>query len=137
MDFNSSSQPLYTELASVSHVTQLQSNQSTDFSPVIQRPMPFYQQSEQRTTQPVPVSTPHPQHLLPSSHQQLTSNFSPKCKLNCKCCAIFLMSGEQCPCNTYKITVATQTDHVQQNFDKSDYFEPKTSAYKLLQVCYK
>ena len=119
-------------------MTQIQPSKSPEFSPVIQRPMPYYQHHEQRPNQPsVPVSTAQPcnQHFLPSSYHQPAIYASPKCKLNCKCCAKFLMTGEECTCNKYKITVATQTDQIQLNFDKADYFQPKTSAYKLMQVC--
>lgn len=87
-------------------------------------PRPAYPQGEfTRMLQSQPIST------SPGFHQ-------PQCKLNCKCCASFLMTGtfEECACNSYKTSVATQTDSVLLQFNKEDYFDTKTSAYKVFQV---
>ena len=58
----------------------------------------------------------------------------PKCDLRCKCCAVQMAFGLVCACNLTKESVGTQTDILVLNMTTEDYFKPKTTAFKLLQV---
>ncbi|VDI18121.1 Hypothetical predicted protein [Mytilus galloprovincialis] len=83
-----------------------------------------------QTASPQNLFVPRPYVQTPQHYQTPTQ----MCYLNCKCCAMFLMTKCACSCNQQKVSIATQTDQVQKNFVKDDYFKPKTSAYQLLQA---
>ncbi|XP_076106801.1 uncharacterized protein LOC143075312 [Mytilus galloprovincialis] len=73
----------------------------------------------------------NPQNQLPN---HVPNQPTVRCTLNCKCCSKFLLTGKACSCHQDKVSIGTQTDSLQANFQKEDYFKPKTSAYQFLQA---
>ncbi|CAG2228213.1 unnamed protein product [Mytilus edulis] len=73
----------------------------------------------------------NPQNQLPN---HVPNQPTVRCTLNCKCCSKFLLTGKACSCHQDKVSIGTQTDSLQANFQKEDYFKPKTSAYQFLQT---
>lgn len=94
--------------------------------PSTTQPSQFSSMQYQMPTTPE-IFRPVPEYFAVSSTQ-------PKCQLNCKCCAIQATFGLVCSCNKPKESVGTQTGTVELKVTPEEYFKPKTSAYKMLQV---